>query len=44
MNMSDLKRFENNLFQLEVKTNNGESLFNAEMVAKSLGIDVLNTI
>ncbi len=36
--MSDLKRFENNLFQLEVKTNNGESLFNAEMVAKSLGI------
>ena len=36
--MNDLKRFENNLFQLEVKTNNGESLFNAEMVAKSLGI------
>ncbi|PQG45804.1 DNA-binding protein [Enterococcus faecium] len=33
-----LQKFENNLFQLEVKTENGEALFNAEKVAKSLGI------
>ncbi|MFQ7605735.1 MAG: hypothetical protein ACLRHZ_06905 [Enterococcus avium] len=31
------QRFENNLFQLEVKTENGESLFDAETVARSLG-------
>lgn len=32
------QKFENNLFELEVKTENGEALFNAETVAKSLGI------
>lgn len=31
------QKFENNLFQLEVKTENGESLFDVETVAKSLG-------
>lgn len=31
------QKFENNLFQLEVKTENGESLFDIETVAKSLG-------
>ena len=31
------QKFENNLFELEVKTENGESLFNAETVARSLG-------
>ena len=31
------EKFENNLFELEVKTENGESLFNAETVARSLG-------
>lgn len=30
--------FENNIFQLEVKTENGESLFDVETVARSLGI------
>ncbi len=34
----DTQIFENNLFQLEVKTENGESLFDVETVAKSLGI------
>lgn len=32
------QKFENNLFQLEVKTENGESLFDVETVAKSLGL------
>lgn len=32
------QKFENNLFQLEVKTENGESLFDAETVARSLGL------
>lgn len=32
------QKFENNLFQLEVKTENGESFFDVESVAKSLGI------
>lgn len=32
-----LQKFENNLFQLEVKTENGESLFDVETVARSLG-------
>ncbi|MGM0139169.1 hypothetical protein IGI65_001621 [Enterococcus sp. DIV0755b] len=32
------QKFENNLFQLEVKTENGESLFDVETVARSLGI------
>lgn len=31
------QKFENNLFELEVKTENGESLFNTETVARSLG-------
>lgn len=31
------QKFESNLFELEVKTENGESLFNAETVARSLG-------
>lgn len=31
------KEFENNLFQLKVKTENGESLFDVETVARSLG-------
>ena len=39
------QKFENNLFQLEVKTENGESLFDVETVAKSLGIvDVKNDV
>jgi len=33
-----MQKFENNLFQLEVKTENGESLFDVETVARSLGI------
>lgn len=33
-----IQKFENNLFQLEVKTENGDSLFDVETVAKSLGI------
>lgn len=32
------QKFENNLFELEVKTENGESLFDAETVARSLGL------
>lgn len=32
------QKFENNLFQLEVKTENGESLFDVETVARSLGL------
>ena len=31
------QKFENNLFKLEVKTENGETLFDVETVAKSLG-------
>ena len=39
------QKFENNLFELEVKTENGESLFDVETVARSLGIvDVKNEI
>ena len=33
-----LQKFENNLFQLAVKTENGETLFDVETVARSLGI------
>lgn len=33
----DTQKFENNLFKLEVKTENGELLFDAETVARSLG-------
>ena len=36
--MSNLKKFNNELFQLEVKAENGESLFNVGSVARSLGI------
>ena len=36
--MSNLKKFNNDLFQLEVKSENGESLFDVESVARSLGI------
>lgn len=32
------QKFENNLFQLEVKIENGESLFDVETVARSLGL------
>ena len=35
--MSNLQKFNNELFQLEVKAENGESLFNVESVARSLG-------
>lgn len=39
------QKFENNLFELEVKTENSESLFDVETVARSLGIvDVKNGI
>ncbi|MBD9845945.1 phage antirepressor KilAC domain-containing protein [Enterococcus faecalis] len=33
----DTQKFENNLFQLEVKTEKGEALFDVETVARSLG-------
>ncbi|WP_312727550.1 phage antirepressor KilAC domain-containing protein [Enterococcus sp.] len=33
-----IQKFENSLFRLEVKTENGDSLFDVETVAKSLGI------
>ncbi|MDW5525365.1 phage antirepressor KilAC domain-containing protein [Carnobacterium maltaromaticum] len=36
--MSNLQKFNNELFQLEVKAENGESLFDVESVARSLGI------
>ena len=36
--MTNLQKFNNELFQLEVKSENGESLFNVESVARSLGI------
>lgn len=37
--MSQLQTFENNLFELAVKSENGEILFDIETVAKSLGFD-----
>lgn len=37
LNRMNTQKFENNLFQLEVKTENGESLFDVETVARSLG-------
>lgn len=43
MNTPQIFNFENNLFQLEVKTENGESLFDVETVAKSLGISRIAT-
>ncbi|TFJ58935.1 phage antirepressor Ant [Carnobacterium maltaromaticum] len=36
--MPNLQKFNNELFQLEVKSENGESLFDVESVARSLGI------
>lgn len=36
--MTNLQKFNNELFQLEVKSENGESLFDVESVARSLGI------
>ncbi|MFS7438488.1 phage antirepressor [Carnobacterium maltaromaticum] len=41
--MSNLKKFNNELFQLEVKAENGESLFDVESVARSLGITTTTT-
>lgn len=41
--MSNLKKFNNELFQLEVKAENGESLFNVGSVARSLGITRIAT-
>lgn len=35
--MTNLQKFNNELFKLEVKSENGESLFNVESVARSLG-------
>lgn len=36
--MSNLQKFTNKLFRLEVKSENGESLFDVESVARSLGL------
>ncbi|PLS36824.1 DNA-binding protein [Carnobacterium maltaromaticum] len=36
--MPNLQKFNNELFQIEVKAENGESLFDVESVARSLGI------
>ena len=41
--MSTLQKFNNELFQLEVKSENGESLFDVESVARSLGITTTTT-
>ena len=41
--MSNLQKFNNELFQLEVKSENGESLFDVESVARSLGITTTTT-
>ena len=41
--MSNLQKFNNELFQLEVKSENGESLFNVGSVARSLGITRIAT-
>ena len=41
--MSNLQKFNNELFQLEVKAENGESLFDVESVARSLGITTTTT-
>lgn len=41
----NLQKFGNNLFELEVRTQNYKALFNVEMVAKSLGIvDMKNDV
>lgn len=41
--MTNLQKFNNELFQLEVKSENGESLFDVESVARSLGITTTTT-
>lgn len=41
--MRNVQKFSNELFQLEVKAENGESLFNVETVARSLGITKTET-
>ncbi|MDT1995657.1 phage antirepressor [Carnobacterium divergens] len=41
--MTNLQKFNNELFQLEVKSENGESLFNVGSVARSLGITRIAT-
>lgn len=41
--MSNLQKFNNELFQLEVKSENGESLFDVESVARSLGFTTTTT-
>ncbi|WP_062805965.1 phage antirepressor KilAC domain-containing protein [Enterococcus pernyi] len=41
--MSNLQKFTNELFRLEVKSENGESLFDVESVARSLGITTTTT-
>lgn len=41
--MSNLQKFNNKLFQLEVKQENGESLFDVESVARSLGFTTVAT-
>lgn len=41
--MLTLQKFNNELFQLEVKAENGESLFDVESVARSLGITTTTT-
>ncbi len=41
--MSNLQKFTNELFLLEVKSENGESLFDVESVARSLGITTTTT-
>ncbi|WP_010050272.1 phage antirepressor KilAC domain-containing protein [Carnobacterium maltaromaticum] len=41
--MPNLQKFNNELFQLEVKSENGESLFDVESVARSLGITKTET-
>lgn len=41
--MSNLQKFNNKLFQLEVKSENGEALFDVESVARSLGFTTTTT-
>lgn len=41
--MANVQKFNNELFQLEVKSENGESLFDVESVARSLGITKTET-
>lgn len=41
--MVKVQKFNNDLFQLEVQLENGESLFDVESVARSLGITKTET-